>query len=106
MAVVTVNPGFGFVGNVRRYWQPSFVIDVTQAVIDNRAYDGYIVQHACFPGMSGGPVFDTAGKVCGMAVANVTRTIPESEGNPIVVSNGIVVDVQYIQRFVEACGQH
>jgi S1-C subfamily serine protease len=102
MAVVSSNPEGGLVGNVRRYWQPTFVVDATQAVVDNRTYDGYIVQHACLPGMSGGPVFDMGGKVRGMAVASLTRTIPQPGGNPFVVSNGIVIDVELIRRFIGA----
>jgi S1-C subfamily serine protease len=104
MPVVVSKPQGGFTGNVRRYWQPTFVIDAIQAVISNRTYDGYIVQHTCLPGMSGGPAFDVEGKVRGMAVANLTRTIPEPEGNPIVVSNGIVIDVEQIRRFIESSG--
>jgi S1-C subfamily serine protease len=104
MAVVVSKPEGGFTGNVRRYWQPSFVIDATQAVINNRTYDGYIVQHTCLPGMSGGPAFDTDGKVRGMAVATLTRTIPEPAGNPTVVANGIVIDVEHIRGFIETNG--
>jgi len=106
MAVVDVSPQGGLVGNVRRYWQPTFVIDVTEAVIDGRTYDGYIVQNSCFPGMSGGPAFDTAGKIRGMAAANLTRTIPAVPGEtPTVVSNGIVIDVEHIRRFLEGSGE-
>jgi S1-C subfamily serine protease len=101
MAALSINTHGGFVGNVRRYWQPTFVIDAAQAVIDGRAYDGYIVGHACFSGMSGGPVFDVEGKVRGIAVATLTRTIPELEGDPTVVRNGIVADVEQIRAFVE-----
>jgi S1-C subfamily serine protease len=101
MAVISGAAEGSLVGNVRRYWQPSFVIDATQAVIEHRTYDGYIVQHACLPGMSGGPVFDMEGKVRGMAVANLTRTIPQPSGTPIVVSNGIVIDVDQIRSFVK-----
>ena len=104
MAVVVGQPGGGFTGNVRRYWQPTFVIDVTQAVISNRTYDGYIVQHACLPGMSGGPAFDVEGKVHGMAVATLTRTIPELDGNATVVPNGIVIGLEHIRRLIEAAG--
>jgi S1-C subfamily serine protease len=101
MAEVSTNAGGGFIGNVRRYWQPTFVIDRTQAVVEARVYDGYLVGHPCFSGMSGGPVFDMEGKVRGMAVATLTRTEPELNGDPIVVRNGIVVDVEHIRAFLE-----
>jgi S1-C subfamily serine protease len=102
MAVLDISPGGGLVGNVRRYWQPTFVIDATQTVIDGRTYDGYIVQHACFAGMSGGPVFDMEGKVRGMAAATLTRTIPAVPGeSPTVVPNGIVIDAEHIRGFLE-----
>jgi S1-C subfamily serine protease len=104
MAVVVAGPGGGFVGNVRRYLQPSFVIDATQSVIGGRRCDGYIVQHACLPGMSGGPVFDREGRVRGMAMANLTRTIPDPDGNAIVVSNGMVIAVDHLRRFIDALG--
>jgi S1-C subfamily serine protease len=101
MAVLATNPQGGVVGNIRRYWQPTFVIDATQAVINNRIYDGYIVQHTCLRGMSGGPVFDMQGKVRGMAVATLTRTIPEPGGTPTIVSNAIVIGVNYIRAFID-----
>jgi S1-C subfamily serine protease len=101
MAEVSLNAEGGFVANVRRYWQPTFVIDATQAVVDGRIYDGYLVGHRCFSGMSGGPVFDIEGKVRGMAVATLTRTEPELQGDPTVVRNGIVLDAVHIRAFVE-----
>jgi hypothetical protein len=101
MAVLAISPDGRLVGNVRRYWQPTFVIDATQAVIDGRTYDGYIVQDPCLLGMSGGPVFDVAGKVRGMAAANLTRTIPEPGASPTIVRNGIVSDAEHIRRFLE-----
>jgi S1-C subfamily serine protease len=103
MAVLDISRQGGLVGNVRRYWQPTFAIDATETVIDGRTYDGYIVQHACFAGMSGGPVFDTDGTVRGMAAATLTRTIPAVPGeNPTVVANGVVIDVEHIRGFLEA----
>ena len=103
MAVIDISPDGGLVGNVRRYWQPTFVIDATQTVIDGRTYDGYIVQHACFSGMSGGPVFDMEGRLRGLAAATLSRTIPAVPGeSPTVVSNAIVVDVEHIRGFLEA----
>ncbi len=102
MATLALGPDGGVIGNIRRYWQPTFVIDATQALINNRIYDGYIVQHTCLRGMSGGAVFDTDGQVRGMAVATLTRTIPEPGGAPTVVSNGIVLDVEHLQQFISA----
>jgi hypothetical protein len=53
--------------------------------------------------MSGGPVFDTEGRVCGLAGATLTRTIPAPPGEtPTVVSNAIVIDVAHISAFLEA----
>jgi S1-C subfamily serine protease len=104
MSVLTISPQGGLVGSIRRYWQPTFVIDATQVVIGMRTYDGYIVQHSCLVGMSGGPVFDMEGRVCGMAAATVTRTVPDPSGHPSVLPNGVVIDLDHIQRFLEASG--
>ena len=101
MAEVSINAEGRFVANVRRYWQPTFVIDATQAVVGDRVYDGYIVGHPCLSGMSGGPVFDVEGKVRGMAAATVTRTEPQLDGDPTVVRNGIVLDREHIRAFIE-----
>ena len=101
MAMLTISPQGALVGNVRRYWQPTFVIDATRAVIDGRTYDGYIVQDPCLSGMSGGPVFDMEGTVRGMAAANLTRTIPELGESPTIVRNGIVSAAEHILRFLE-----
>jgi S1-C subfamily serine protease len=105
LSILDVGPRGGLVGNVRRYWAPTFAIDATQALIDGRTYDGYIVQHACFPGMSGGPVFDMEGKVRGLAAATLSRTIPAVPGeSPTIVQNAIVIDVQHVREFLEASG--
>lgn len=102
MPVLSISPQGGLVGNVRRYWQPSFVIDATQVVIGKRTYDGYILQHPCLVGMSGGPVFDMEGKVRGLAAATVSRNVPDVGGNPTVVANGVVIDLDHIRGFLEA----
>jgi len=102
MATVMANESGGCTGNVRRYWQPTYVIDATQVGIGNRMYEGYIVQHACLSGMSGGPVFDTEGKVRGVGLANLTRRIPEPDDNVTVVSNGIVIGLEHVLRLLES----
>jgi len=101
MPVLSIRPDGELVGSVRRYWQPTFVVDAMQVVIGSRSYDSYIVQHACLVGMSGGPVFDMEGKVRGMAAATVSRTVPDTGGNLTAVPNGVVVDVEHIHEFVE-----
>jgi hypothetical protein len=92
------------VGSVRRYWQPTFAIDTTQVVIGNRTYDGYLVQHTCLVGMSGGPAFDMQGKVRGMAAATVSRSVPDPSGSLTVIPNGVVIDLEHIHGFLEAAG--
>jgi S1-C subfamily serine protease len=94
-------PDRGLAGNVRRYWQPTCVIDDAEVVIGRRTYAGYIVQDACLRGMSGGPVFDLSGKVRGMAAAALTRTIHDTSESPTVVKNGIVIDVKHIRSFID-----
>ena len=101
MAEVSIKAEGGVVANVRRYWQPTFVLDATQAVVDGRVYDGYLVGHPCFSGMSGGPVFDVEGKVRGMAVATFNRSECELTGDRTVVKNGIVLDVERIRAFLD-----
>jgi S1-C subfamily serine protease len=96
MAVVMRTESGGLVGNIRRYWQPTFVIDATRAVIAGRTYDGSIVQHTCLPGMSGGPMFDLEGRVRGIGMANLTRTIPEPGGPGLAVANGIAAGLDHL----------
>jgi S1-C subfamily serine protease len=102
MTVLSISSDRRLVGSIRRYWQPTFAIDTTRVVIGNRTYDGYIVQHACLVGMSGGPVFDVAGKVRGMAAATVSRTVPDPSGSLTVVPNGVVIDLEHIQGMLHA----
>lgn len=102
MPVLSISSEGGLVGSIRRYWQPTFVVDATQVVIGRKIYDGYIVQDSCLVGMSGGPVFDMEGRVRGMAAATVSRTVPDAGGNSAVVSNGVVIDVEHIRGFLEA----
>jgi S1-C subfamily serine protease len=101
LADLEIGPHGGLTGNVRRHWQPAFAVDATEVVIQGRTYRGYLVDHACYPGMSGAPVFDTAGRVRGLVGANLTRTVPPLPDQvPTVVANGIVIDVEHLRAFV------
>jgi S1-C subfamily serine protease len=101
MAGLAISPEGRLVGSVRRHWQPTFAVDAAEVVIQGRTYSGYIVEHPCYPGMSGAPVFDTEGRVRGLVGANLTRTIPPLPDElPTVVSNGIVIDAEHIRAFL------
>lgn len=104
LADVKIGPSGGLVGSARRHWQPTFAVDAAQVVIQGRTYTGYVVEHPCYPGMSGAPVFDMAGQVRGLVGANLTRTIPPlPDEMPTVLSNGVVIDVEHIRAFLDAC---
>jgi S1-C subfamily serine protease len=105
LSELRISPRGGLVGSVRRYWQPTFAIDEAQVVIQGRTYAGYIVGHACYPGMSGAPVFDVQGRVRGLVGANLSRTIPPlPDERPTVLANGVVIDVEHIREFLRASG--
>jgi S1-C subfamily serine protease len=103
LADVEMTPHGSLVGTIRRHWQPTFAVDAAEVVIQGRTYRGYLVEHPCYPGMSGAPVFDTAGRVRGLVGANLTRTIPPlPDERPTVLANGVVIDVEHIRAFLEA----
>ena len=105
MANLEISPDGRLVGSVRRHWQPTFAVDATEVVIQGRTYSGYIVEHPCYPGMSGAPVFDMQGRVRGLIGANLTRTIPPLPDElPTVISNGIVIDAEHIEAFLASRG--
>ena len=88
------------VANVREYWQPTFVIDGVRVDINQRHYVGFMTQHTSLRGMSGGPVFDPEGLVCGMDVATLTRRIPEPNGRETVVPNGVALGIDAIRQLL------
>jgi len=98
LANIQNNPQGGLeLGGVRRYFQPSFVLDHIVCDSKNphgqvRRHDGFLVRDLGLYGMSGGPVFDVEGCVVGMQ-GSVTqpRTSAGSAGNSIVVQNAVAI---------------
>lgn len=90
------------VGGVRRYFQPTFVLDVAQASsVANgitRNHNGFLVRDVGLFGMSGGPIFDISGVVVGMqgsvtaprVSSNGSRTITVE--NALAIKSGLVID--------------
>ena len=84
-------------GNVRRYFQPTFVLDKALLDSDNgqgliRRHDGFLVRDVGLFGMSGGPVLDTRGIVVGIQ-GSVTepRVSTNSSGRTISVENALAI---------------
>ena len=105
LAQIGTNPQGGLeVGGVRRYFQPTFVLDKGVSNSNNgqgrtRKHDGFLVRDVGLFGMSGGPVFDTSGVVVGMqgsvtqprASSNGGRTI--SVENALAIRSGLILDL-------------
>jgi len=84
-------------GGVRRYFQPSFVLDYAVISSDNgfgriRTHDGFLMRDVGLFGMSGGPVFSTNGRVFGMQ-GSITkpRVSTGGTGRSISVENAIII---------------
>jgi S1-C subfamily serine protease len=102
LAQITQNPDKSInVNNVRKYWQPTFVIDGLKAELQGKNYTGFITQHTSLKGMSGGPVFDIEGSVVGMDVATAERNIPMKD-RVMVVANGIAIETKEIIAAIKA----
>jgi S1-C subfamily serine protease len=91
------NQGGLELSGVRRYFQPSFVLD--KAVVNSgggagltRRHDGFLVRDPSLFGMSGGPVFGAHGLVFGMQ-GSVTqpRISTNASGRSISVENAVVI---------------
>ncbi|MEK7509992.1 MAG: serine protease [Patescibacteria group bacterium] len=91
-------------GGVRRYFQPSFVLDRVTMNSDNgagkiRKHDGFLLRDVGLFGMSGGPVFDKSGVVLGIQGSvtkpreskNAGRTI--SVENALAIRTGVIIDL-------------
>ncbi len=94
---ITINSQGGFdLGGVRRYFQPSFILDDASGNVRNaqgviRTHKGFAIRDFGLFGMSGGPVVDINGHVLGMQ-ASVTDPRESSNGTrTIIVQNAIAI---------------
>jgi S1-C subfamily serine protease len=108
LADLQVGPnGMLMVGRVRRYFQPTFVIDVVRLQDGNLAfdYDALLMRDFGLFGMSGGPAVDVDGLVVGMQSAvTPTRISIGGEGRRIAVENGIAVTADELRHAVNQAG--
>jgi S1-C subfamily serine protease len=85
------------VGGVRRYFQPTFVLDhvtgtATGPTGITRSHVGFLARDVGLFGMSGGPVFDVAGEVVGIQAAVSDRRVSKNaDGREIAVENAIAI---------------
>ncbi|HBB76733.1 MAG: hypothetical protein A2186_01050 [Candidatus Levybacteria bacterium RIFOXYA1_FULL_41_10] len=103
LAAITDNQQGGLeLGGVRRYFQPTFVLD--RAVLNTknlqgliRTHDGFLVRDFGLFGMSGGPIFDINGVVVGLQ-GSVTspRESVSGDGRKISVENGMAIRTELI----------
>ena len=108
LAEITLNHTGGFeLSGVRRYYQPSFVLDYTSVNIDNgkgviRTHNGFLVRDFGLYGMSGGPVFDVNAKIYGIQ-GSVTRPRISTNGtDSISVQNAVAIKTDLILGLLEA----
>ena len=80
------------VGNVRQYWQPTYIIDSITITDNGKNYVGFMTQDISLNGMSGGPVFDMDGIVHGVDTAFIHREIPQKDKPAIQVFNGVALE--------------
>jgi len=97
LSVIKPNNGGLELGGVRRYFQPSFVLDKIKVKSKSgtgtiREHDGFLVRDVGLFGMSGGPVFDVRGVVVGVQ-ASVTepRESTNAAGRTISVENAVAI---------------
>jgi S1-C subfamily serine protease len=97
LAQISKNPQGGLeLGGVRRYFQPSFVLDKIIINIDNgagkiRKHDGFLIRDVGLFGMSGGPVFDKKGIVLGMQASVTNPRESKNAGRTILVENAVAI---------------
>jgi hypothetical protein len=97
LAVLSTNarggPDFS---QVRRYPQPSFVLDTANIQVGMRIHRGFWIRDSGLCGMSGGPVVDEAGTVVGMQAAIISRKTKIGD-HDVVVHNAVAIATEHVR---------
>jgi hypothetical protein len=107
LANITANQQGGIeLGGVRRYFQPTFVLDWENANSTNqssrvRKHEGFLVRDVGLFGMSGGPVFTKNGQVIGLQGSVTQPRISSSAGRTITVENALVIKSRIITSLLD-----
>jgi S1-C subfamily serine protease len=110
LPTITTNPAGGMdVGGVRRYFQPTFVLDRVTSTTNTPAglitHVGFIARDVGLFGMSGGPVVDPDGRVVGVqAAVTDRRKSTNPDGREISVENAIAIGSEIVLNFLTAHG--
>jgi hypothetical protein len=105
MATIGVDDQGRFqLGGVRRYFQPSFILDQGAFDTDNgfgqiRKHTGFLVRDMGYFGMSGGPAFDIYGKIIGMQ-ASIIHRVNASGNLSTVVQNAVIIKNDVIKELL------
>lgn len=107
LAQITLNAQGGFeLGGVRRYFQPSFILDVISANVANagviRNHEGFLIRDFGLYGMSGGPVVDINGLVVAMQASVSDPRISTNGDRTITVQNAIAINSGRIKELLAA----
>jgi hypothetical protein len=92
-------------GGVRRYFQPSFILDIANLKMSSpsglaRNHVGFLLRDFGLYGMSGGPVVDVDGMIVGMQGSVTSPRISTNGVDRISVQNAIAIDGLLIKQLL------
>lgn len=94
------------VGGVRRYFQPSFVLDMARMTSGlaptTRTHDGFLVRDFGLYGMSGGPIFDVDALVVGIQGSVTQPRVSTNGTQSISVQNAMAIRTDLVKNLARA----
>jgi serine protease Do len=110
LPIITLNAAGGLeLGGVRRYFQPTFVLDRVNATINSPlgpiTHVGFLARDVGLFGMSGGPIVDPDGHVVGVQASVTDRRVSKNpDGREISVENAIAIGSEVVANFLASHG--